>query len=234
MRPQALIFDVFGTLVDWRTSIARHVIAAFAEYGAEIDGAAFADAWRAEYQPSMERVRSGARKYVALDDLHRENLMTVLAASGHETVFTPDEIIALARAWERLDPWPDAVPGLTRLRAHRVVAPCSNGSIAMMTHLARHAALPWDCILGADIARDYKPKPGVYRAACHALRLPASEVMMVAAHNADLAAARAAGLGTAFIPRPTEHGPGQTTDLAPEAAWDVVTGDIEELAERLG
>jgi 2-haloacid dehalogenase len=219
--------------VDWRSSIARHVTAAFAAQGAEVDGAAFAKSWRAQYQPSMERVRRGARGYVPLDDLHRENLMATLAAFGRERMFTPDEIIALARAWERLDPWADVVPGLTRLRAHRIVAPCSNGSIAMMTHLARYAGLPWDCILGADIARDYKPKPMVYQSACHALRLPPEEVTMVAAHNADLAAARAAGLGTVFLPRPEEHGPDQERDLAPEGDWDLLVQDLEELSVRL-
>lgn len=233
MRYPALVFDVFGTLVDWREGIACHVTAAFAERGLAIDGAAFADAWRAEYQPAMGRVREGARGYVPLDDLHCENLMRVLSAFGHAKTFTPGEIIAMARAWERLDPWPDVVGGLTRLRAHRIVAPCSNGSIALMTRLSRHAGLPWDCILGAEIARDYKPKPAVYRAACAALRLAPAEVMMVAAHNADLAAARAAGLATAFVPRPLEHGPDQTSDIAPEGDWTIVAGDLLVLADRL-
>lgn len=231
---QALIFDVFGTLVDWRSSIATHVVAAFAERGAAVEGEAFADAWRAEYQPAMERVRRGDRGYVPLDDLHRENLMAVLAAHHRERVFTPDEIVDLARAWERLDPWPDVVAGLTRLRSHRIVAPCSNGSIAMMTRLARYAGLPWDCILGADIARDYKPKASVYRAACAALRLKPEAVTMVAAHNDDLRAAREAGLATAFVPRPREHGPGQTSDLGPDADWDIVASDLADLADRLG
>lgn len=234
MTPQALVFDVFGTLVDWRTSIARHVTAAFAAQGAEIDGPAFADAWRAQYQPAMARVREGRRGYVPLDEIHCENLLTVLNAFGHARTFMPDEIIALAREWERLDPWPDVPAGLTRLRAHRIVAPCSNGSIAMMTRLARHAGLPWDCILGAEIARDYKPKAAVYRAACAALRLDPAQVMMVAAHNGDLAAARGAGLATAFVLRPLEHGPDQTTDLAPDAGWDLVARDLAHLADQLG
>lgn len=233
-RPQALLFDVFGTLVDWRSSIAAHVMAAFAEKGLDVDGPAFADAWRDEYQPSMERIRSKARDYVALDDLHLENLLCVLDAQDRRDVFEPDELIALARGWERLDPWPDVPTGLTRLGAHRIVAPCSNGSIAMMTRLARHGGLSWDCILGADIARDYKPRPGVYRACCDALRLATSEVMMVAAHNDDLAAARAAGLMTAFVPRPGEHGAGQTTDLAADQDWDLVASDLNALADKLG
>lgn len=231
--PQALLFDVFGTLVDWRSSITAHVTAAFAEKGLDVDGPAFSDAWRAEYQPSMERIRAGERGYVALDELHLENLMTVLDGLDRRDVFEPDELIALARSWERLEPWPDVPPGLIRLGAHRIVAPCSNGSIALMTHLARHGGLSWDCILGADIARDYKPKSGVYLASCAALRLSPEAVMMVAAHNADLAAARAAGLMTAFVPRPGECGPDQETDLDPEQDWDVIAADLNGLADAL-
>jgi 2-haloacid dehalogenase len=223
MTVKALIFDVFGTCVDWRTSVARAVTAVIPG----VDGLAFAQAWRAEYDPSMARIRDGGRGYVALDDLHRENLHRVAAAFG---VTAPDD---LAHAWERLDPWPDVVAGLTALKAGHIIAPCSNGSIALMTRLARYAGLPWDCILGADIARDYKPKRQVYLAACAALRLAPAEVMMVAAHNDDLFAARAAGLATAFVARPLEHGPGQTSDLAAAADWDVVAGDFIELNRRL-
>ncbi|PZX18550.1 2-haloacid dehalogenase [Palleronia aestuarii] len=222
---RALIFDVFGTCTDWRSSVAREVAAALPG----LDATAFADAWRGEYQPAMERIRSGARSYTALDDLHRENLDTVCTRFG----VTPDDPADLARAWERLDPWSDVPEGLARLRRDRIVAPCSNGSIALMTRLARHAGLGWDCILGAEIARAYKPDPAVYRAACAALRLAPQEVMMVAAHNSDLAAARAEGLATAFVLRPTEHGPEQATDLAPEADWDVSVGNFTELAEAL-
>ncbi len=234
MTPDALIFDVFGTLVDWRSSIATHVTAAFAEKGRDVDGLAFADAWRGEYQPAMERIRDGGRGYVALDDLHRENLMAVLAATGNAAVFEPDEIIGLARAWERLDPWPDVPAGLLRLKDRAIIAPCSNGSIALMTRLARYARLPWDCILGADIARDYKPKPEVYLASCAALRLEARQVMMVAAHESDLVAARAVGLATAFVPRPAEHGPTRSAPVATEADWDIVAEDLHALADALG
>lgn len=223
MRVQALIFDVFGTCVDWRTSVARAVAAVLPG----VDATAFATAWRAEYDPAMARIRDGGRGYVPLDDLHRENLNKVAGDFG---VTAPDD---LSQAWERLDPWPDVVPGLTALKAHHIIAPCSNGSIALMTRLARYAHLPWDCILGAEIAQDYKPKPQVYLASCAALRLPPEQVMMVAAHNDDLVAARAAGLGTAFVPRPREHGAGQTTDLAPEAAWDVIATDFNDLARQL-
>jgi 2-haloacid dehalogenase len=223
MTPQALIFDVFGTCVDWRTSVAREVAAVVPQ----VDATAFATAWRAEYDPAMARIRDGGRGYVSLDDLHRENLHRVAAAFG---VTAPDD---LSRAWERLAPWPDAVLGLTALKARYIIAPCSNGSIALMTRLAKHAGLPWDCILGAEIARDYKPKPQVYLASCAALRLPPDQVMMVAAHNDDLVAARAAGLKTAFVPRRTEHGPGQTTDLSPSADWDVIATDFNDLARQL-
>lgn len=222
---QALIFDVFGTCVDWRSSVARDVAAALPG----MDAHAFADAWRGEYEPSMDRIRAGGRGYVALDDLHLENLACVARAFG---VTVPDPA-GLNRAWERLTPWPDVRPGLAALKRNRIIAPCSNGSIAMMTRLARYAGLPWDCILGADLARDYKPKPSVYRACCAALRLPPDQVMMVAAHNGDLHAARACGLRTAFVARPTEHGPGQVSDLVPDGDWDVIVSDFNALAERL-
>lgn len=223
MTPKALIFDVFGTCVDWRTSVAREVAAVLPQ----VDTTAFATAWRAEYDPAMARIREGGRGYVALDDLHRENLRKVARDFG---VTAPD---ALSHAWERLAPWPDVVPGLTALKTRHILAPCSNGSIALMTRLAKYAGLPWDCILGAEIAHDYKPKPQVYLASCAALRLEPAEVMMVAAHNDDLHAARAAGLATAFVPRPTEHGSDQTKDLAPTADWDIIATDFRDLARQL-
>lgn len=230
-RPEALIFDVFGTLVDWRAGVARAVAAAFAAKGLPVDAPAFADAWRAEYQPSLARVRDGARGYAPLDDLHRENLARVLAGLG-VAAFDAAEVAALARAWERLDPWPDVRPGLAALRPHALLAPCSNASIALVARLSRHAGLGWDAALGADLARDYKPKPGVYRAACAALGLPPERVMMVAAHADDLAGAREAGLATAFVPRPAEHGP-----LAPPPPsagdWDASAPDLLALAARL-
>ncbi len=231
--PHALIFDVFGTVVDWRSGVAAAVAEAFAAKGAEVDATAFAVAWRGEYQPAMERVRSGGRSYTPLDKLHYENLGIVLERFGHADTFDDQERWALNAAWEKLPPWPDSVPGLTRLKQKTIIAPCSNGSIALMTRLAKFGGLPWDCILGADIAHDYKPEPVVYRAACAALRLPPERVTMVAAHNDDLAAARAEGLKTAFIPRPVEHGPGQTTDLEPASDWDIVAADMEDLADRL-
>ncbi len=224
--PQAYIFDVFGTLTDWRTSISREVRSVFPD----VDATAFADAWRGEYQPAMERIRSGNRGYVPLDDIHSENLSVVMKRFDLAQL-SPDAHNALARAWERLDTWPDVVPGLGALKDRAIIAPCSNGSIALMTNLAKHAGLPWDCILGADLAQNYKPKPEVYRTCCNALRLDPSDVMMVAAHNDDLVAASGAGLQTAFIPRPTEHGTGQNIDLEPTGDWTAVVAELTELPE---
>jgi 2-haloacid dehalogenase len=218
----ALFFDVFGTCVDWRTSIRR-------ELGQRGLPEALADEWRALYQPQMETVRSGRREWVDLDVLHREALDRLLHQHGL-TVADPGE---LTSAWHRLDPWPDTVPGLTSLKARCIIAPCSNGHIALGVNLARYAGLPWDTILGAEIARAYKPQPEAYLASAAALQLEPRQITMVAAHNGDLQAAQALGFGTAFVPRPTEHGPGQTTDLAPEGDWDVVVEDLEQLAERL-
>ena len=219
---KALIFDVFGTCVDWRTSVAREVAKVL-----DVDAFAFADAWRGEYQPAMERIRAGGRGYVPLDDLHLENLRIVADRFG---VDAPE---ALNAAWEKLDPWADVVPGLTAVRQKHIIAPCSNGSIALMTRLARYGGLPWDCILGADIARDYKQKPAVYLASCAALRLDPGDVMMVAAHNDDLFTARGLGMKTGFVARRAEYGPEQRTDLAAESDWDVIASDFEDLARQL-
>ena len=221
----ALIFDVFGTCVDWRTSIAREVAHALPD----VDSFAFADAWRGEYQPAMERIRNGKRGYVSLDNLHLENLGRVL--NKFDAICA--DPMSLNRAWERLDPWPDVCPGLEAIKSESLIAPCSNGSIAMMARLAKHGGLPWDCILGADIAQNYKPKPEVYWASARALRLEPSELLMVAAHNDDLSAAREAGLRTCFVPRPTEHGRNQTTDLEPTDRWDVVATSFMELAKQM-
>ncbi|MEO1458011.1 MAG: haloacid dehalogenase type II [Pseudomonadota bacterium] len=230
---EAAIFDVFGTVVNWRRGVSEAVAPALAAKGIEIEPASLADAWRNEYQPSMERVRAGERPYTRLDTLHHENLLRVLERMGLADRFTVEETAALNTAWERLPGWPDAPAGIAAIRAHRLVAPCSNGSIGMMARIARFAGLEWDCILGADVARAYKPDPAAYLGSAAALGLEPGSVLMVAAHNADLAAARAAGLGTAFVPRPHEHGPGQTTDLGPEAEWDVVAEDLIALAARL-
>ena len=232
--PSAMIFDVFGTLVDYRTSVAQEIRYAFAEFRPDIDELAITDAWRGEYDPSMEPIRSGRRAYVPLDQLHRESLQTVLRRFGLDGILDHDRLADLSHAWERLAPWPDALEGLRRLKSATLIAPCSNGSIGLMVRLARHAGFQWDCILGADIAKTYKREPDVYLASCHALRLPPNQVMMVAAHNDDLEAADAAGLLTAFFPRPTERGSGQTTDLAPAGDWTVTAKDTIDLADNFG
>lgn len=233
MTVEALVFDVFGTLVDWREGVAAALAPAFAAKGIAADPRALADAWRAEYDPAMAPVRAGARGYVPLDLLHRENLDRVLDSAGLGHAFDAAEREALARAWERLPAWPEVPAALARLRVRFPVAPCSNGSIALMVRLARHAGLGWDCILGADIARSYKPHPAVYRASAAALGLPPDRVMMVACHPSDLAAARAAGLRTAYIPRPLEFGPCRAPEPDP-GGWDAAAGDLAGLAAALG
>jgi 2-haloacid dehalogenase len=230
---KALIFDVFGTVVDWRSGVATVAKAAFDERGIDADPFEFAMAWRAEYQPAMERIRAGNRGYVALDLLHRENLDKVLGDFGICDRFDETARADFNRAWEKLPPWPDAVAGLTRLKTRYAIATCSNGSIALMTWLAKFGGLPWDAILGAEIAHNYKPEHIVYTASAAALGLKPGEVMMVAAHNGDLDAARAAGLKTAFLPRPAEYGPGQTDDLEATSDWDAVADDLEDLAAKL-
>ena len=230
---KALIFDVFGTVVDWRSGVAAVAAEYFAARGIDADPYAFATAWRAQYDPAMERIRAGNRGYVRLDVLHRENLDRVLADFAIEEQFDEAGRADFNRAWEKLPPWPDSVPGLSALKNGYAIAPCSNGSIALMTWLARFGGLPWDAILGAEIAGNYKPNRDVYLASATALGLHPGEVMMVAAHNSDLDAARRAGLKTAFFPRPAEHGPGQTSDLEATSDWDVVADDLQDLAARL-
>ncbi len=229
---RALAFDVFGTVVDWRRSIARELGVSLGRAGLEGDWTAVAERWRALYQPAMEAVRSGRRPWTRLDDLHRENLRTVLDEFGLGPR-SEAEIEQLNRAWHRLDPWPDAVAGLTRLKRRYVLATLSNGNVALMVNLARHAGLPWDVILGAEIARAYKPMPEAYLRSVDLLGLAPAECLMVAAHNGDLQAAAACGLRTAFVARPSEHGPGQTTDLRAEHAFDVVASDFLDLADQL-
>jgi 2-haloacid dehalogenase len=191
-----------------------------------------ADAWRARYQPQLETVRSGGREWVVLDLLHREALDDVLAELGLD--LPPQQRDELTLAWHRLDPWPDTVPGLARLKQRFVIAPCSNGHIAQSVNLARYAGLPWDAILGAEIARAYKPEPEVYLASVAALGIEPGEAMMVAAHNGDLVAAAGCGLRTAFVARPREHGPGQQTDLHADGDVDVEADDLLALAGALG
>ena len=232
---KACLFDVFGTVVDWRTSVSRD-LAAFAQQKgiAGIDWLEFAVEWRRLYQPSMEEVRSGRRPWTILDVLHRESLLELIKRHRIQGL-SAAEVDHMNTAWHRLDPWPDVPEGLARLKRRRIIATCSNGNIALMVNMAKRAGLPWDCILGAETARAYKPMPEAYLASCRHLGLAPSAVLMVAAHNGDLRAAKAQGLATAFVARPTEHGPGQTSDLAPDSSCvDIKAGDFIELAERLG
>ncbi len=230
--PAALLFDVFGTCVDWRSGVARAVRDAAAPLGVGVDAGAVADAWRARYQPQLETVRSGARPWVDLDALHREALDEVLAAHGLDALDARarDE---LTLAWHRLDPWPDTVPALARMRRHAVVAPVSNGHIALIVAMSRRAGMVWDAVLGAEIARAYKPQPEVYLRAVSALGLRPPDAMMVACHASDLVAADACGLRTAFVRRPLEHGPGGPPEAPPDVAG-LVADDLGALADALG
>jgi 2-haloacid dehalogenase len=230
---KALVFDVFGTVVDWRTSVAREVEEVARRKGLKIDGARFADAWRAGYAPSMNRVRTGELPWTRLDDLHRMILDKILIDFGINGL-SETEIEALNRAWHRLQPWPDTVAGLIRLKKKFIIAPLSNGNIALMTELAKHSGLPWDCVLGAELVRHYKPDPEVYQSAAHFLNLKPADVLMVAAHLGDLRAAKNAGLSTAFVARPLEFGRGGKPDLKPDAAVDLAAKDFTDLARQLG
>jgi len=232
---QALVFDVFGTVVDWRSGVAREAAEFLARHAPGTDPFSFADAWRQRYSPAMEEVRSGRRPFTRLDVLHRENLEAVLPQFGIDpATVQASELDALNLAWHRLDPWPDSVPGLLRLKRRLIIAPLSNGNIRLMLDMAKRAGLPWDAILGAEVAQAYKPTPEAYLRTAEVLMLKPAQICLVAAHNGDLAAARRCGLRTAFIARATEYGPGQTTDLRPESDWDVVAADMEDLAEQLG
>jgi 2-haloacid dehalogenase len=229
---KALFFDVFGTLVDWRRGIAREAEIILEPLGTTLDWLAFADAWRGEYQPGMEEVRAGRIAFCKLDVLHRHNLERVLPRFG-VAALAEEAARNLNLAWHRLDAWPDVPPGLARLKRRCLLAPVSNGNISLMVDLARRNNFPWDAILGAETAGDYKPKPRVYLAACEALDLPPGDCMMVAAHTNDLLAAARCGLRTAHIARPDERGPG-TGEAAPTAAVDIAASSLEDLAARLG
>ncbi|APA90044.1 haloacid dehalogenase type II (plasmid) [Paraburkholderia sprentiae WSM5005] len=230
---KAFVFDVFGTVVDWRSGVAREAQPFLNRHAPDLDVSEFVDAWRREYSPAMEEVRSGRRPYVRLDVLHRENLVKVLAHFGIAGACEP-EIDELNLAWHRLDPWPDAVDALHRLKRRFIIAPLSNGNIRLMVDIAKRGGLPWDAVLGAEVVRAYKPSPRVYSETAEILAIAPRELCLVAAHNNDLAAARRVGLSTAFVRRPTEHGPHQTSDLKADEAWDFVVDDLHELATQLG
>lgn len=231
---EALLFDMFGTVVDWRESVAADVSSLLDEYLPGVDPHEFADLWRAEYQPSMERVRNGSRPFERLDVLHRENLETVLGRLGVDPATIPPKVLGGANlSWHRLDPWPDTVSGLARLKEQFIIAPLSNANVRLALDVAKSAGLPWDAILGAEVAGAYKPDPDAYLRTVEILGLAPEQVAMVAAHNSDLAAAKQVGLRTAFVLRPTEHGPDQTTDLAPEGDWDIFAENFGDLADQI-
>jgi 2-haloacid dehalogenase len=230
---KALVFDVFGTVVDWRGSIIAEAEAFGARKGLKVDWAALVDQWRQGYQPSMQRVRSGELPWTKLDALHRMTLDRLLREFGIGGL-SEAESDWLNRAWHRLTPWPDAVSGLTRLRRRFLIATLSNGNVSLLAHMAKNAGLPWDCILSAELVRHYKPDPETYRMAPELLSLEPAEVMMVAAHNGDLVAARKEGLATGFVARPTEYGPHQARDLKAEHEFDVAARDFGDLADQLG
>lgn len=231
-RVQAVLFDVFGTVVDWRTSISRDLAGFGAARGLTADWVRFADDWRALYQPALEEVRSGRRPWTILDTLHRESLVELIGRHGIAGL-TEADIDHMNRAWHRLSPWPDSIAGLERLKTRYIIGPMSNGNVGLLTRMAKHARLPWDVILGAETARTYKPLPESYLRNVALLNLEPDQVMLVAAHNNDLAAARAAGLATGFVARPTEYGPEQTKDLAAQQDWDVVSSSIPGIADAL-
>lgn len=226
---KALVFDVFGTVVDWRST----VIAEGRILRPQIDWPRFADAWRAGYGPSMDRVRKGELPWTRLDALHRMTLDRLLVEFRLDGL-SEAQIDNLNRVWHRLAPWPDAVRGLARLKTRYTIAPLSNGNLSLLTNMAKHAGLPWDCVLSAELARHYKPDREVYLMAADILGLRPAEVMMVAAHLGDLRAAKAAGLRTAFVPRPLEYGPGGKADRKGDASCDLEASDFADLAAKLG
>jgi 2-haloacid dehalogenase len=230
---QALLFDVFGTVVDWRSSLREEMSRFGAERNIDADWAAFADDWRRLYQPAMEEVRAGRRPWTILDVLHRESLDKLAPKYGLAGLSEPD-MCRINAMWHRLEPWPDTVAGLMRLKSRYIIGTLSNGNVGLLTRMAKHGGLPWDVILGAETARAYKPLPQAYLASAELLNLAPLHVMLVAAHNGDLAAAAACGLRTAFVARPTEHGPHQKRDFQADQAWDVVTDSFINLADAMG
>ena len=230
---KALTFDVFGTVVDWRGSIIRETQELGRAKGIDIDWEAFTDSWRGLYQPQLSKVREGKMPWTKLDELHRISLEQLLGQFG-VTQLSEEEIDRLNRVWHRLDPWPDSVEGLNKLHKKYALATLSNGNVALLMNMARRAGLPWDAILGAEVAKHYKPQPEAYLITADMLGLAPHEVMLVAAHNDDLVAASKLGFHTAFVVRPNEYGPGQQTDTRAEHDFDVVADSMIDLSRKLG
>ena len=230
---KALIFDVFGTVVDWRSSIINQCQELGRLKGVEADWGEFADSWRGQYRPFMDKVRNGDLPWTNLDALHRMSLDVVLDQFGLSG-FSDSERDKMNLFWHNLRPWADSVPGLYRLKSRYIIATMSNGNIALMTNMAKNGGLPWDCILGAEVAKHYKPDPESYQTAVNLLGLKPNQVMMTAAHQGDLLASQEVGLQTGFIPRPMEHGPDRTPDPTPDPSFNVVATDFMDLATKMG
>jgi 2-haloacid dehalogenase len=231
--PVAIVFDTFGSVVDWRGSLIADLTAFGKARGVAADWPALVDAWRASYHPSMDRVRKGELPWTKLDDLHRASLDRLVAEFGIKGL-TEQDLVHINLGWHRLNGWPDSVPGLRRLKARFIIGPLSNGNVSLLLNMAKHAGLPWDMIFGSDLFGHFKPDPETYLGVAKLLDLEPGQVMMAAAHNNDLAAARRCGLMTAFFARPGEYGPNQKRDYAADQEWDIVATDIEDMATQLG
>jgi 2-haloacid dehalogenase len=232
MSPTALAFDVFGTVVDWRSSIIRELEEFGRTHGVQQDWPAFADSWRAGYAPAMDRVRRGDLPRTRIDDLHRMILEDLLGSAG--IAVSEEDIDALNRAWHRLDPWPDTVAGLTRLKEKFTITTLSNGNVSLLTNMAKRAGLPWDCVISAELFHHYKPDPQAYLGCADLLGVPPDELMLVAAHPSDLRAARDAGLMTAYVDRPLEMGPNRPAQRVEDGEFNYTATDFLNLADQLG
>jgi 2-haloacid dehalogenase len=232
MSPTALAFDVFGTVVDWRSSIIRELEEFGRTHGVQQDWPAFADGWRAGYAPAMDRVRRGDLSWTRIDDLHRMILVDLLAGAG--IAVSDEDIDELNRAWHRLDPWPDTVAGLTRLKEKFIITTLSNGNVSLLTNMAKRAGLPWDCVISAELFHHYKPDPQAYLGCADLLGVPPDELMLVAAHPSDLRAARDAGLMTAYVDRPLELGPNRPAQRVEDGEFNYTATDFLNLADQLG
>lgn len=233
VQPKAIVFDTFGTVVDWRTSLIHDLSDYGTRKGIHADWAGLVDAWRAAYHPSMDRVRLGEQPWTRLDDLHRASLDHLVKEFGIRGLEESD-LAHINRGWHRLKAWPDSIPGLLRLKARFIIGPLSNGNVSLLLNMAKFAGIPWDMIFGSDLFHHFKPDPETYLGVANMLDLAPNQVMMAAAHNGDLAAARSCGLLTAFFPRPMEYGPHQKRDKEANADWDIIASDIEDLATQLG
>ena len=239
LKVKALLFDVFGTVVDWRTGIAREVESIAKKNDISLDPFDFADAWRAEYQPAMEEIRKGRRSFTILDILHMENLKKIAPKFNLHNL-SDDDFEFLVTAWHRLPGWPDSSDGLSLLKKKYILATQSNGNIALIVNMAKFSNLNWDVILGAEVTGHYKPEPEAYLKACNALNFKTEECLMVAAHEDDLRSARQQGMKTAYVHRPFEYGKDKLFDIAEvndykgDRKWDIVSRDLNDLAKQLG